>query len=73
MAISAAVGSLSGEIALPAGREAIMLDSATTAVVAVDMENAHALPGARPARCFIQCELVKPDTLVEIPGAAHIG
>lgn len=30
-------------------------------------------PGPKPARYCVQCELVKPDCLVEIASVAHIG
>jgi ureidoacrylate peracid hydrolase len=45
MAVSIAVGSASGEIALPAQPEPLLVDPATTAVVVVDMQNAYASPG----------------------------
>jgi aminoacrylate peracid reductase len=34
---------------------------------------AEYFPGAKPARYCIQCELVKPDCLVEIASVAHLG
>jgi aminoacrylate peracid reductase len=34
---------------------------------------AEYFPGAKPARYVVQCELVKPDLLVEIASIAHIG
>ena len=34
---------------------------------------AEYFPGAKPARYCIQCNLVKPDCLVEIASVAHLG